>query len=248
MKRYGIIKAQKPEEVMDAKFFRKLKKANRAVEYTDSEAVIPAVSGSAEIRVALPNRRPLTMDERQEAIKLRYDEISVIEEEIESERKALLQLVKNYQTDGRANDVVVQNLKIKGLIERRSKLAYPEKWIEELSGLTLKDIFESKRDTRKIGYKADVYQIKRRVEPITSLYVDLSAAAAQATLAAEEKEAATATEVAAAAAAETASATAKAIAATVTAGTDALASAAAATRGAIIGQRRTIKLKKPTLS
>lgn len=244
MKRYGIIKAQKPEEVMDAKFFRKAKNVNRAVEYTDSEAVIPAVSGSAEIRVALPNRRPLTMEERQEAIKLRYDEIAVIEGEIESERKSLLQLIKNYQSDGRANDVVVQNLKIKGLMDRRSKLAYPEKWIEELSGLTLKDVFESKRDTRKIGYKVDVYQIKRRVEPITSLYVDLGAAAAQAVLQAEEKEAATVAASVAATAAEAAAKTAKAIAATVTAGTDALATAAAATRGAIIGQRRSIKLKQ----
>lgn len=244
MKRYGIIKAQKPEEVMDAKFFRKAKKVNRAVEYTDSEAVIPAVSGSAEIRVALPNRRPLTIEERHEAIKLRYDEIAVIDGEIESERKSLLQLIKNYQSDGRANDVVVQNLKIKGLMDRRSKLAYPEKWIEELSGLTLKDVFESKRDTRKIGYKVDVYQIKRRVEPITSLYVDLGAAAAQAVLQAEEKEAATIAESVAATAAEAAAKTAKAIATTVTAGTDALATAAAATRGAIIGQRRSIKLKQ----
>lgn len=230
---------------MDAAFFRKAKKINRAVEYTDSEAVIPAASGSTEIRVALPNRRPLSLEERQQAIQIRYSEIAVLEEEIESERKTLLKLVKAYQaTDGKASDIVVHNLKIKDLMERRSKLAYPEKWIEAIPGLTLKDIFESKRDTRKIGYNTDVFQIKRRVEPITSLYVDLGAAAAKATLQAEEKEAATIAASVAAAAAKAADATAKAIAATVTAGTDALAATTAATRGAIIGQKRTITLKK----
>lgn len=224
---------------MDAAFFRKAKKVNRAVEYTDSEAVIPAVSGGTEIRVALPNRRPLTLEERQQAIQIRYSEIGALEDEIESERKTLLKLVKAYATDGKASDIVVHNLKIKDLMERRSKLAHPEKWIEEIPGLTLKDIFESKRDTRKIGYKT--FQIKRRVEPITSLYVDLGDAAAKATLQAEQEAATIASSIAAAKAAD---ATAKAIAATVTAGTDALAATAAATRGAIIGQKRTITLKK----
>ena len=227
---------------MDAAFFRKAKKVNRAVEYTDSEAVIPAVSGGTEIRVALPNRRPLTLEERQQAIQIRYNEIGALEDEIESERKTLLTLVKAYATDGKASDIVVHNLKIKDLMERRSKLAHPEKWIEAIPGLTLKDIFESKRDTRKIGYKTDVFQIKRRVEPITSLYIDLGAAAAKATLQAEQEAATIASSIAAAA--KAADATAKAIAATVTAGTDALAATAAATRGAIIGQKRTITLKK----
>jgi hypothetical protein len=63
-------------------------------------------------------------------------------------------------------------------MEKRSNVARPEKWIEELEGLSLKDVFASKRDDRKIG--APVYQVKRRVEPIASLYVDLGAAAAAA--------------------------------------------------------------------
>lgn len=229
---------------MDASFFRKAKKANRAVQYTDSEAVIPAVSGGAEFRVALPNRRPLTLEERQEAIQKRHDEIATLEEEIESERKILLDLVKSYKVDGSAHNVVVQNLKIKSLMERRSALAHPEKWIEAIPGLTLKDIFESKRDTRKIGYKADVFQVKRRVEPITSLYVDLGAAAARATLQAEEEDAATMASAAVAATGAAIAKTAKAIATSATAGTDALAAAAKATTGAIIGQRKVIKLKK----
>jgi len=41
--------------------------------------------------------------------------------------------------------------------------------------LSLKDVFESKRDVRKIG--APVYVLKRRLEPISSLYVDLGMAA-----------------------------------------------------------------------
>ena len=222
---------------MDASFFRKAKKANRAVEYTDSEAVIPAVSGGAEIRVALPNRRPLTLEERQEAIQKRHDEIATLEDEIESERKTLLDLVKSYKADGSAHNVVVQNLKIKSLMERRSALAHPEKWIEAIPGLTLKDIFESKRDTRKIGYKTDVFQVKRRVEPITSLYVDLGAAAAKAAIEAEEQDAATMAMSAATAAAASVTKTATAI-------TTTALEAAKATTGAIIGQRKVIKLKK----
>ena len=231
---------------MDTAFFRKAKKVNRAIEITDLEAVIPAVSGSSEIRVTLPNRRPLTFEERQQVIQRRNDTLIGLEEEIESERKTLLQLVKAYQSLASGGpEVVVQNLKIKALMEKRSALVHPMKWIEELPGLTLKDIFESKRDVRKIG--SDVFQVKRRVEPITSLYVDVGAAAAQAVIDTEERDAATIATSIADAAAKAADATAKAIAATVTAGTDALAATAAATRGAIIGQRKVIKLKKTTI-
>jgi hypothetical protein len=105
----------------------------------------------------------------------RFLQISTLEEQIEAERKTLLTLVKTFRGGGPASEVVAQNLKVLGLIERRSALVRPQKWIEELDGLSLKDIFESKRDLRKIG--APVYMVKSRVEPITSLYVDLALAA-----------------------------------------------------------------------
>ena len=157
---------------LDAKFFRKAKKVNRAVEITDNQAFIPAVKDSPEIRVALPNRRLKTIEERKAEIEERTVQVSALEEEIEVERKSLLALVKAFHETGSAASVVAQNLKVKGLMEKRSSLVRPEKWIEELSGLSLKDVFESKRDDRKIG--SSVYQVKRRVEPITSLYVDLA--------------------------------------------------------------------------
>ena len=79
---------------LDAKFFRKAKKVNRAVELTDTHAVIPAVKDSPEIRVTLPNRRIKTVDERTEAIDARFTEISELEEEIETERKRLMDLIQ----------------------------------------------------------------------------------------------------------------------------------------------------------
>jgi len=161
---------------LDAKFFRKAKKLNRAVEITDNQAFIPAVKDSPEIRVNLPNRRPKTFEERTAEVQERMAQISSIEDEIETERKTLLNLVKAYNESGSGvSEVVAQNLKVKGLMEKRSAISRPEKWIEELEGISFKDIFASKRDDRKIG--APVYQIKRRVEPITSLYVDLGAVA-----------------------------------------------------------------------
>uniref|UniRef100_A0A6C0DI88 Uncharacterized protein n=1 Tax=viral metagenome TaxID=1070528 RepID=A0A6C0DI88_9ZZZZ len=160
---------------LDAKFFRKAKKVNRAVEITDNQAFIPAVRDSPEIRVNLPNRRLKTFEERKAEIEERNTEISTLEDEIEKERKTLLDLIKNYHKGGPVSEVVSQNLKVKGLMEKRSSLARPDKWIEELEGLSFKDVFASKRDDRKI--KVPVYQIKRRVEPITSLYLDLGAAA-----------------------------------------------------------------------
>ena len=231
------------EVAMDTKFFRAAKRANRAVEITDSEAIIPAVKDASEIRVPLPNRRPLTIEEREAILQGRRDQIAEIEEKIESERKILLQKVKSYRDiQSGAPEVVVQNLKIKNLMEQRSKLAYPEVWIEELKGLNLKDIFESKRDVRKIG--ADVFQVKRRVEPILSLYVDLGKAAAEAAVVAEEQESATIAEGLAAVAAAAASRLAQTIKATAGPSTTAAAAAATATQGAIIGQRRVIKMKK----
>jgi hypothetical protein len=163
---------------LDAKFFRKAKKLNRAVEITDNQAFIPAVKDSPEIRVSLPNRRIKTIEERTSELNERMIELTGVEEQIEVERKALLELVKAFKSGGPASEVVAQNLKVKALMEKRSSLARPAKWIEELPGLSFKDVFASKRDDRKIG--APVYQVKRRVEPITSLYVDLAAAAVAA--------------------------------------------------------------------
>lgn len=163
---------------LDAKFFRKAKKLNRAVEITDNQAFIPAVKDSPEIRVSLPNRRLKTIEERTAELNERMIELADVEENIETERKALLELVKAFKSGGPASEVVAQNLKVKALMEKRSSLARPVKWIEELEGLSFKDVFASKRDDRKIG--TPVYQIKRRVEPIISLYVDLAAAAVAA--------------------------------------------------------------------
>ena len=82
---------------LDAKFFRKAKKVNRAVEITDTHAVIPAVKDSPEIRVALPNRRPKTMEERGEILEERFSQISELEQEIEVERRRLMELIKAYR-------------------------------------------------------------------------------------------------------------------------------------------------------
>jgi hypothetical protein len=163
---------------LDVKFFKKAKKVDRAIEITDNEAIIPAVKDSPEIRVKLPNRRLRTIEERKVIQEERVNKLTEVEEEIEVERKRLLTLVKTFnQTNSGASEVVAQNLKIQGLMEKRSAIDRPEKWIEDIAGLTLKDIFESKRDIRKIGSGVVVHQIKRRVEPITSLYIDFEAEA-----------------------------------------------------------------------
>jgi hypothetical protein len=158
---------------LDAKFFRKAKKVNRAVEITETQAYIPAVKDSPEIRVALPNRRLKTMEEREAELTARYENIATLEEDIERERKSLNALISSYRELGSgAADVVVQNQKVRDLMERRKGMAYPQIWIESLSGVTRTEVFESKRDTRKLPGGGTVYQVKRRVEPISSLYVD----------------------------------------------------------------------------
>lgn len=235
---------------MDAQFFRRSKKVNRAVEYTDSEAIIPAVKSEPEIRKPLPNRRPLTFEERETIIEQRKPRIEAIEESIVTERKTLLQLVTTYKTIGSgAADVVAKNSLIKDLMDKRAALAHPDKWIEELPGLTFKDVFESKRDTRKLGKKVMVYQIKRRVEPIESLYVDLGAAADRATQpsAAADTGIAASIASAASAAAATVGSISAAVTGTVPTATAATAegrAASAAARGALIAQARSSRLKK----
>lgn len=219
---------------VDAKFFRRAKKLNRAVEITDSHAYIPALRDSPEIRVPLPNRRPKTMEERQTALDERVEQIGSLDEEIEVERRALIDLTRKYSAlKSGAADVVVQNLKIQALMEKRKSLQYPERFIEELTGVTLKDIFQSKRDTRKVD-GGKVYQITHRVEPITSLYVDLTGTSG-ATGAATEDEGTVAAPVAAQVASLFAAPTATAKPKT----------AEETKVGAIIGQtKKVLKLKK----
>lgn len=235
--------------MLDSKFFRKAKRVNRAVEITDTEAVIPAVRDSAEIRVALPNRRLKTFEERQQVIDDRHQQIATLEDQIVIERKKLLELVKTYKAVGAGvAEVVVQNLKIKELMEQRAALARPQTWIEELESLTLKDVFASKRDVRKIG--APVYQVKRRVEPITSLYVDLGAAALAATGKAEQVAATLAQKTAATLAAAKAQAAAAQGGPTVQKTIaeqqlqEAAEKTAKAAQGAIIGRKMAFTLKK----
>jgi len=212
---------------LDVTFFRKAKKVDRAIQILDYEAVIPAVKEKPEVRVKLPNRRLKTFEERQAFIQENVDKLEILDNEIEVERKALLDLVKVYRTTGSGvSDVVATNLKVKGLMERRSALLNPDKWIEELNDLTFKDVFASKRDIRKIG--APIYQIKRRVEPIETLYVDLGAAQLQA----EEGKAK---------AEGKAEAESKSEETLVSALTRTVAEVA---KGAIIGQKKVLKSKK----
>jgi hypothetical protein len=229
---------------LNEKFFKKAKKVGRNIVITDNEAIIPAVGDSPETRVALPTRRMKTIEERQAAIDARVAEISALDEEIEAERVTLMDRVesfKNLRTG--AADVVIQNQKIRMLMEKRSALARPVVWIEELGGLTAVDILENKTDKRSLGH--DVYQLTRRVEPITSLYVDVGGAAAAAQAAAEAEaegilQGAAAGEAAKAAAAEKAAVAATALAAPPT-------GEEAAKTGAIIGAakvKRTMKIKK----
>lgn len=225
---------------MDSTFFRTAKRRNRAVEVTDNEAIIPAVKDKPELRVPLPNRRELTFKERQVILDDHKDKIATLEETIEVERRSLLALVKAFREGGSTADVVVQNLKIKELMEQRSALANPDVWIEEIDGITLKEIFESKRDVRKIADGSTLFQVKRRSEPIQNLYVDLGKSAQDAANAAAEEESAEATAAAAAEAAAKATKLAKTIKQSET------AASLTAAEGAIIGQRKSFKVKNPS--
>ena len=169
---------------LDAKFFRRAKRVNRAVEITDNHAIIPAVGDAPEIRVSLPNRRLKTMEERQATLDSRLADITALELQIELERKRLMTLTNTFRdTKTGGAEVVVQNIKVSHLMSQRNAIKVQSQWIEEIDGLKLTDIFESKRDTRKIA--GELYQVKRREEPIESLYVDLAKAAADEEVAAE---------------------------------------------------------------
>jgi hypothetical protein len=213
---------------LDTAFFRKAKKVNRAIEIFDHEAVIPAVKEKPEVRVKLPIRRLKTFEERTKFIQESREKIQILDGEIELERKNLLDLIKAYRETGSGvSDVVATNLKVKSLMERRSALLRPDRWIEELPGLSFKDVFASKRDIRKIG--ANVYQIKRRVEPIESLYVNLDAVTPDTESVPEE---------------DISSSTSAVLPKPVSAVSSMPKTAAEAAQGAIIGQKKVIKAKK----
>jgi hypothetical protein len=164
---------------LDRQFFRKVTRRRRTLEFTANEVVLPAVKDEPEIRVALPNRRELTIDERTAILAERTANVMLLDEEIETERKKLAEIVRRYKAGQAAvSEVVILNESVRGLMERRSTLARPDTWIEGDDTLTYKDIFMRERDVRKV--KWEVFTLKRRVEPISSLYVDVVGAAAPA--------------------------------------------------------------------
>ena len=157
---------------LDRQFFRKVTRRRRTLEFTTNEVVLPAVKDEPEIRVALPNRRERTIDERIANLAERTANVTFLDEEIETERKKLAEIVRRYKAGQAAvSEVVILNESVRGLMERRSTLARPDRWIEGDDTLTYKDIFMRERDLKKL--KWEVFMLKRRVEPISSLYVDV---------------------------------------------------------------------------
>uniref|UniRef100_A0A6C0KC14 Uncharacterized protein n=1 Tax=viral metagenome TaxID=1070528 RepID=A0A6C0KC14_9ZZZZ len=157
---------------LDRQFFRKVTRRRRTLEFTANEVILPAVKDEPEIRVALPNRRERTIDERIEILAERTANVTLLDEEIETERKKLAEIVRRYKAGQAAvSEVVILNESVRGLMERRSTLARPDTWIEGDDTLTYKDIFMRERDLKKL--KWEVFMLKRRVEPISSLYVDV---------------------------------------------------------------------------
>ena len=211
---------------LDRQFFRKVTRRRRTLEFTANEVVLPAVKDEPEIRVALPNRRERTIDERVAILAERTVNIKLLDEEIETERKKLADTVRRYKEGLAAvSEVVILNESVRGLMERRSTLARPDTWIEGDDTLTFKDIFMRERDQKKL--KWEVFMLKRRVEPISSLYVDVVAiSAAPGTTPAAPSAAAPAAPAAAPAPAAAAP-----------------SAAPSSAQGAIIG-RRVLKLKK----
>jgi hypothetical protein len=165
---------------LDRQFFRKVAKTRKRLEFTTTDAILPAVDDQPEIRVPLPNRRELTMEEREALVLARFEQVRELDEKIEDERKKLADAIRQHKNGtGSVSAVVLLNESVGGMLTQRSLLARPDTWIETVEGLNFKDIFLRARDVRKLGW--DLYQLKRRVEPISSLYVDvLGASVAQA--------------------------------------------------------------------
>jgi hypothetical protein len=162
---------------LDRQFFRKVAKTRKRLEFTTTDAILPAVDDQPEIRVPLPNRRELTMEEREALVLARFDQVRELDEKIEDERKKLADAIRQHKNGaGSVSAVVLLNESVGGMLTQRSLLARPDTWIETVEGLNFKDIFLRARDVRKLGW--DVYQLKRRVEPISSLYVDVAPVAA----------------------------------------------------------------------
>lgn len=162
---------------LDRQFFRKVAKTRKRLEFTTTDAILPAVDDQPEIRVPLPNRRELTMEEREALVLARFDQVRELDEKIEDERKKLADAIRQHKNGaGSVSAVVLLNESVGGMLTQRSLLARPDTWIETVEGLNFKDIFLRARDVRKLGW--DLYQLKRRVEPISSLYVDVAPVAA----------------------------------------------------------------------
>lgn len=227
---------------LDAKFFRKAKKNKEVVSFTETQAIIPASKAGPEIRVSLPNYRLRTPEERQAALELRYDQIRTLEEQIETERKALLAIVTSFRELGTGiSEIFDKNQQIQTLMDSRSKLAHPQTWIDELRSVSLKDIFETKRDLGNV--KGVLFQVKKRVEPIETLYVTMDEAKLEAEYTEKESKEEEAEEVMAKEASKAAAASSKALAASV--GPTLPTPEDAAKQGAIIGKaKKSFKLRQ----
>lgn len=152
---------------LDSKFFRKAKK--HGLELTETQAIVPAPT---EIRVNLPNYRLRTPEERRAVLETKFDEIKQLEEQIETQRKELLELVTAYREHASGmSEIYGKNEAIQRLLEKRSDTLYTVKWLEEKESVELHEIFETKRPLGKL--KTPFFQVKRRTEPIQTLYVTI---------------------------------------------------------------------------
>ena len=157
------ISAQILEDTKIEAFFKGREKDPQHYTYTpEGHLQIRGVKGVADQVIRFPYKfQPMTEAMYAEAMEERTKELDSIEKDFESAIATLRIVMEQYKSGTASADLVVaQNAAVLEVVKRRSKAAYPERWIDILERPVIKDILMMVEPFEKRKMEGAAYLLK----------------------------------------------------------------------------------------
>ena len=163
-----------------ASFFRARKKDPKRFTFTaEGDLQVPEMRGEAAKIIPLPLYREATVQEQEEGIQKRYDELVGVEKEFDETYRLYKEAVAEWRDTGKASDVLKHQRDLVRLDAMRTRLRSPLLWTKEFKRLAIRDVLVDEfYQTKKLGYS--VFALRMRSIPFEEV-VRIGAAPAEPT-------------------------------------------------------------------